>query len=314
MYRIRGATQADLTKDQTRGYQSTGSTCDRFVKKPMGALLLLDSPCPLSRKCSSFVKPLLAIIMPATLADNNHHGGNVSTPHTCLVRRLVLRVSVPSSDRLCSLMTRATSVAWEYWELPQAIICRPDRIVPDLHARLSGPPEITELLAFPERRQVVGPRLLRAAAAAPSLGGRVLLRRLLERGWGRPLELPPQLGLLVLGEPRRVGGAADGLAVGAHGLVQAALEHVDELALEPGQVAPGHADHGAGDDLAHVARGVVHLEHAHGLLGEDVALPLRQLQRAADVLAGLGEEAGQGELVVQLVEERWHVGFRDSFS
>lgn len=151
----------------------------------------------------------------------------------------------------------------------------------------------------------MSPRLNAAAAAA--LRARVRLTAL-ERSGRHPLQLPPQLGLLVLGEPRRVSRAAKGLAVRAGGRVQAAVEHVDELVLEAGEVAAAHSDHGAGDDIAHVAGGVVHLEHAHGLLGEVLALPLRLVQGAADVLPGFAEEPGQGQLVVQLPEEHGHVG------
>lgn len=90
--------------------------------------------------------------------------------------------------------------------------------------------------------------------------------------------------------------------------MQAAVEHVDDLELEAGHVAPAHADHGAGDDLAHLPGGVVQLEHVLRLPGKVLALPLRLVQGAADVLAGLAEEAGQGQLVVQLSEECRHVG------
>lgn len=205
----------------------------------------------------------------------------------------------------CSLVTYAPSVAWKYRELPQAIICRPGLLFPDFDVRRPSSPDVTELLTLPQRRQVVGSRL-RAAAAAP-LRARVRLTAL-ERSRRHPLELPPQLGLLLLGEPRRVGRAAEGLAVRARGRVQAAVEHVDELALEPGEVAAAHANDSPRDDLTHVAGGIIHPEHAHSLLREVVALPLRQVKRAADVLAGLAEEPGQGQLVVQLVEERGHVG------
>lgn len=90
--------------------------------------------------------------------------------------------------------------------------------------------------------------------------------------------------------------------------MQAAIEHVDDLVLEPGHVAPAHADHGAGDDLTHIPGGVVQLQHVLCLPGEVLALPLRLVQGAADVLAGLAEETCQGQLVVQLSEEGRHVG------
>lgn len=152
----------------------------------------------------------------------------------------------------------------------------------------------------------MNPRLLPATAPrgrVPLLLALLALALLLlllgpDGGQRRPLELAPQLGQLVLGEPRGVGGAAEGLAVGAGGLVQAAVEHVDDLVLEPGHVALAHADDGAGDDLAHVARRLVHLQHVHRLLREDVALQVRQLEGVADELAGLAEEARQRQLVV----------------
>lgn len=160
-------------------------------------------------------------------------------------------------------------MAWKYGELPQAIIRRPDLLLPDLDARRPSPPDVPELLALPHRRQVV----------APLLRGRMRRLLLLQRGRPHPLELPPQLGLLVLWEPRRVGGAAYGLAVGARGLVQAAVEHVGDLVLKPGHVARCHPHHGAGYDAAHVAEcGVVFRpEHTHGLAGEVPALGVRQV-------------------------------------
>lgn len=199
----------------------------------------------------------------------------------------------------CSLMACALSVAWKYRKLPQAVICRPSLVFPDFSTRCPSPPGVPGLLALPQRRQVVCPQLRGRMRRLPRLKGSRL----------SPLELPPQLGLLLLGEPRRVGGAADGLAVRARGLAQAPVEHVGDLALEPGHVARAQPHHGAGYDVSHAAGGgAVHLQHGHGLLGEGVALAVRQVEAAADVLAGLAEEAaGQGELVVQLAEEGGHV-------
>lgn len=140
------------------------------------------------------------------------------------------------------------------------------------------------------------PSLLLSAAR------RAVLRRLLlglERLHWCPPELPPKLGPLILGKPSRVRCAAYGLAVRARRLVQAAVEHVADLMLEPVQLSPAQSDYRPGDDLAHIAgRLAVRRQHAPRLLSKVASLPVRQVEAGADDLAGLAEEAVQGELVV----------------